>query len=895
MRFDPRTHPIGLLLCLVLAFRVSGDSGGWREGFAPPGTFKDVRALHVHDDGSGSALIVGGAFDEAFPIGGRRVKHVARWTGTTYEQIGAGFHGSPNCFATLTTPEGPVLVAGGQLIASGGTPLGHVARWDGRAWQPMGQLLTIPRRFFVREESGSEVLYATGDAIVATPQPSAVARWDGEAWVAVGALAGEAHSIEFYDDGRGTALFASGILTSEGGFASVQRWDGKTWQPVDGAPAGPAFALCVHDDGSGEALYVGGDFASAGGTPIKSLARWDGTTWSPVGSGITGGGQSVVWSLRSFDPDRNGLRRLLVAGRFEAIGGVASSGVAVWNGEAFEGFGSGVQQNDSPFVRAVEWFDDGTGPAMYLGGEFSVVGGVMVLNIARWNGSAWRTVAPCAWVNERIDDFVYHDDGSGTKLYAAGQFSRVVSSAASPQVPGIARWDGAQWQGVGSGVVGTAYALASLPGPGGSTLYAAGALLTEGGQHLLRWDGTTWHPLLQHGDLDGPILDMAVWDDGTGPALYVGGSFTSVKGVEMRGVARFDGANWSALAGGVTRSQGSSSVYTVRAVEMIGKSGPTSALVVGGNFDRAGGVPATLVAAWDGSTWDVLGASFGDPTGSVRAIGWRDSQEGRRLVVGGWIDPWPGTPTVVEWTGNEWSQLGPALNNSVYAIEQIETADGKELWVGGSFTAIGGEVRRLIARFNGRGWDAIGEGLFRGQGGVRAIAPYQGGGGMIGDAVAVVGGGFLRSGEIETPFFAAWSSFPLEPSIGDIAGSGSNEITLSATVVGTIPLSMQWRRDGVPLTDGPGIAGSLTGELTVDAGMFGPAGSYDLVVASPIGVAISEPFLVGGLLGDLNGDGEVNSADLAILLGAWGTPAADLDGDGVTGASDLAILLASWT
>ncbi|MBL9120756.1 MAG: hypothetical protein JNL80_12675 [Phycisphaerae bacterium] len=46
---------------------------------------------------------------------------------------------------------------------------------------------------------------------------------------------------------------------------------------------------------------------------------------------------------------------------------------------------------------------------------------------------------------------------------------------------------------------------------------------------------------------------------------------------------------------------------------------------------------------------------------------------------------------------------------------------------------------------------------------------------------------------------------------------------------------------------------------------------------------------------DLNGDGVVNAADLAILLGAWGTPAADLDGDGTTAGPDLAVLLGAWT
>ncbi|MFO0829305.1 MAG: dockerin type I repeat-containing protein [Phycisphaerales bacterium] len=46
---------------------------------------------------------------------------------------------------------------------------------------------------------------------------------------------------------------------------------------------------------------------------------------------------------------------------------------------------------------------------------------------------------------------------------------------------------------------------------------------------------------------------------------------------------------------------------------------------------------------------------------------------------------------------------------------------------------------------------------------------------------------------------------------------------------------------------------------------------------------------------DLNGDGAVNAADLAILLGAWGTPAGDVNGDGTTDAMDLSILLGAWT
>jgi len=49
---------------------------------------------------------------------------------------------------------------------------------------------------------------------------------------------------------------------------------------------------------------------------------------------------------------------------------------------------------------------------------------------------------------------------------------------------------------------------------------------------------------------------------------------------------------------------------------------------------------------------------------------------------------------------------------------------------------------------------------------------------------------------------------------------------------------------------------------------------------------------------DINDDGVVDAADLAVLLGAWGPCAnccpSDLDQDGQIGATDLALLLGAW-
>lgn len=51
-----------------------------------------------------------------------------------------------------------------------------------------------------------------------------------------------------------------------------------------------------------------------------------------------------------------------------------------------------------------------------------------------------------------------------------------------------------------------------------------------------------------------------------------------------------------------------------------------------------------------------------------------------------------------------------------------------------------------------------------------------------------------------------------------------------------------------------------------------------------------------GGLGDINRDGFIDAADLAMILGNWGLSGgpADLDGNGVVGAGDLSILLSAW-
>ncbi len=66
--------------------------------------------------------------------------------------------------------------------------------------------------------------------------------------------------------------------------------------------------------------------------------------------------------------------------------------------------------------------------------------------------------------------------------------------------------------------------------------------------------------------------------------------------------------------------------------------------------------------------------------------------------------------------------------------------------------------------------------------------------------------------------------------------------------------------------------------------------------SAPVAMDSAQIEFSTAIVGDLNGDGAVNGADLAMLLGAWGgAGAADLDGSGAVDGGDLAIMLGAWT
>src|SRR5215831_15781333 len=131
------------------------------------------------------------------------------------------------------------------------------------------------------------------------------------------------------------------------------------------------------------------------------------------------------------------------------------------------------------------------------------------------------------------------------------------------------------------------------------------------------------------------VRALTFFDDGTGPALYAGGSFIAAGGVEANYVAKWDGAEWSPLGGGVA-GRPPALLPSVSALAVY-DDGTGPALCVGGMFVTAGDVGALSIARWDGAQWSALGIGMSGYTdrATVIALTVHDDGTGASLYAGG--------------------------------------------------------------------------------------------------------------------------------------------------------------------------------------------------------------------------------------------------------------------
>lgn len=334
---------------------------------------------------------------------------------------------------------------------------------------------------------------------------------------------------------------------------------------------------------------------------------------------------------------------------------------------------------------------------LYIAGYFENAGGVSVNGLAKWDGSSWSNVSANTPPQGTI--FAIAVDGNGN-LYVGGWFTEIENDIAANN---IAMWDGSSWSTLGSGV--NDYVSALLVDSSGN-LYAGGAFSEAGGQpanSVTKWNGSSWSALGTGITGDGwAVVDALAYDEGSN-IIYAGGLFTHAGGIAANYIAKWDGASWSAIAGGM----GATTHDNPRVFSLLVTS--PGNVYAGGWFESAGGVSVNRIAKWDGTSWSRLGSGV---SGSIPAVDF-ESRDGAvyALATDGQGNIYAGgnflqagnvqANHIAKWDGTSWSGLSSGMERNYSANDffgvQTLSMSGNDLLAAGEFTSAGGISANNIA------------------------------------------------------------------------------------------------------------------------------------------------------------------------------------------------------
>lgn len=546
------------------------------------------------------------------------------------------------------------------------------------------------------------------------------------------------------------------------------------WDTSLGTPdvTGSIFASTMYDDGSGPALYAGGDWVTINGTRAWGIAKtYDGKRWYPLAGGLRNGtvNTGIVRTMKVFDFDGAGPNPpvLVVGGTFTSARNnpntsLTTTNIAVWNGTAWSALGTGLSgaADGTVGVQSLEEVDFGAGRALYAGGDFSVAG---VSDIAVWNGTSWASVGFSGAVGGWIRNLLTFDDGTGPALYAGGNFSSLGALGTTH----IARWDGTTWSSVGGGIPLRIDRLIAFDadGPGGNPA----RLLTIRGGGLNTWDGQAWSGEIDIPGTNGLIINSGavVYDDGSGPALYIGGTSSGSQPVRL---IKYDGIGFTPMGDSMSGWMAYLGVHTL---------GGEPEMFLGGTFRGTDAVPTQGILGWSQGNW----APFGGFGGLA--------QPATLPFVGS-----SSKPVVTDLAAFDSDGIGPLEPQMV---------------VTGEFIAAGALSANGLAVRSGSGWSSIGGGVPNALRYSRLLARP----GAAGDELYVV-----AHGDISTPDSA-------------ITGAGVYRLRNGA-----------WEALGSPF----GMRGRM-----VDVG---PPETFDTAIVSalvPVNFASGERLFALGRIGDVDG------------------------------------------
>ena len=470
------------------------------------------------------------------------------------------------------------------------------------------------------------------------------------------------------------------------------------------------------------------------------------------------------------------------------VAGISSSGVVVSTGTKFVSLG-GVPVGQ---IRSLAVYNS----QLYVGGSFSKLGTDVVNNVARWDGAHWVPL--------------------GTGMTGAGNPGNPTGSVNSMVVYGgqlciggtfvpvsTGTWNSfATWNGT------TLTAGLSTPAPISQLLVNGGLLYTcttATFPGVFRFDTSAW---TLFGTLaDRSILALTVFNGD----LICGGEFTNFfTGDSIVGIARWTGTQWAPMGSGASGAERKVATLT----NYLGR------LIAGGRFTSMGGVPASNIASWDGLSWSgMVGGLTPYLNSSTTCVAALAPVNGDLHVFGNFVAAggFPDT-CLVRWNGSSWLPYTSGINGRVRAL----LSTGSAVYAGGDFQFDrNGVAVPHVFGSDGSTVSVLGTppGVTGVNGPVTALGLHSFD--HFGSSDVIVGGSFTQAGGLNASNIATYSSTtgwaPL--------GNGLNStVTAVANLGSTLYAAGYFTASGAVLTPHLAKYGS-TG--WVDPG----AGSFDVIYA----------------------------------------------------------------
>lgn len=454
-----------------------------------------------------------------------------------------------------------------------------------------------------------------------------------------------------------------------------------SWNPLSN---GPVIAIALDASGS---VYSGGFFSSIGGQIRPYIAKLSGT-----GSGAA----DVSWNPSANGPVQaiaiGSTGNVYVGGYFKgvnSIGGQSRNYIA-----KLSGIGSGAADAswDPSASNSIIAIATDTNGNVYAGGQFASIGGQGRLGFARLNSGGMASTAVDAELPGTVWALAAQSSG-GTivggqfwrangqsranilRLQADGTLDPDWNPSANDQVNAIAMdasgniYAGGRFNGVSSIGGQSRNYVAKLSGTG------SGAV------------DTSWNP-----SATGPLQAITIDVSGN---VYVGGNFGTIGGQSRNNIAKLSSTGIGAadLSWNPSPNNG---VYVITL--------DTSGVYVGGFFTSIGGQNRNEIAklsstgigaadaSWNPSTNDLPRAIAVDASGNVYVAGQFTTIGGQARSHIAKLSSTGSGAVDANWN--------PSANGLVFALS---IDGGGRMYVGGAFTAIGGQARNQIARLSSTG------------------------------------------------------------------------------------------------------------------------------------------------------------------------------------------------